>query len=201
MAALRRVLLALLVAGLVALGTFGAWLAFRWSGLGARMRVYSTPTLLREVQTLSQLVTVQYIIEKVEILEVPSQNLIGQAIGSENRVLMVCHGVVKAGIDFGELQPDDLRVNGSTITVRLPPARITDAYLDERQTKVIDRKTGLLAPSDKDLEQTARQNAVEDIRRAARNGGILKDAEERAQFQLRNLFHQMGYERVEFKSP
>jgi hypothetical protein len=38
----------------------------------------------------------------------------------------------------------------------------------------------LLRSFDKDLEQNARKQAVEDINRAARNGGILKDADERA---------------------
>jgi hypothetical protein len=50
----------------------------------------------------------------------------------------------------------------------------------------------------KDLEQTARQNAVDDIRRAARSGGILKDAEERARAMLTHLFRQLGFEEVEF---
>jgi hypothetical protein len=52
---------------------------------------------------------------------------------------------------------------------------------------------------DKDLEQAARQNAVADIRRAARTAGILKDADERAAAQLRSLFLQMGFEQVEFR--
>ena len=72
----------------------------------------------------------------------------------------------------------------------MPPPRVTDAYLDEKQTRVIERTTGLLRVFDKDLEQTARQNAVDDIRRSARNSGILKDADERARSQLKNLFHQ-----------
>ena len=50
----------------------------------------------------------------------------------------------------------------------------------------------------KDLEQTARLNAVEDIRRAARSSGILKDADDRARAQLKNFFQQLGLE-VEFK--
>ncbi len=51
---------------------------------------------------------------------------------------------------------------------------------------------------DKDLEQTARQSAVNDIRRAAKISGILKDADDRAKAQLKNLFHQMGFTEVEF---
>jgi len=64
---------------------------------------------------------------------------------------------------------------------------------------VVERTTGLLRMFDKDMEQTARQNAVDDIRRAARTAGILRDANERAQIQLKSLFLQMGFEEVEIR--
>jgi hypothetical protein len=113
--------------------------------------------------------------------------------------LLLAHGIVKAGIDLKKLTANDLQINQKKITVTLPPPQITDAYLDEKLTQVIDRKTGLLAPPDKDLEQTTRQHALDDIRRAARDDGILKDADERARDQLKNLFHQLGFSEVEFR--
>lgn len=36
-----------------------------------------------------------------------------------------------------------------------------DAYLDDASSQVIDQTTGLLRAFEKDLEQTARQNAVD----------------------------------------
>jgi hypothetical protein len=53
---------------------------------------------------------------------------------------------------------------------------------------------------DKDLEQTARQQAVEDLRRAALENGIVKDAQERGQAQLSNLFYQLGFTQVDFRT-
>ena len=84
--------------------------------------------------------------------------------------------------------------------MRLPPTRITDVYLDEKHTQVLERDTGFLRPFNKDLEQTARQNAVDDIGRSARAAGILKDADERARAQLTTFFRQLGFEQVEFRS-
>ena len=52
---------------------------------------------------------------------------------------------------------------------------------------------------DKNLESVARQQALDDIRRAARRGGILKEAETKAREQLANLFHQLGFDVVEFR--
>jgi hypothetical protein len=195
---LRGVLLVLLVAILFGAGLYSGFKISGWRVFGSSPKTYSTPTLLLQVQTLSELVTVKYVMEKVQVLEVPSENIFGRAVGSQNRVLLLAHGIVKGGIDLKRLKPEDLQVTEKQITVKLPVAQITDAYLDEKETRVIDRQTGLLAPSDKDLEQTTRQNALDDIRRAAREAGILKDAEERAQSQLKNLFHQLGFEKVEF---
>ena len=58
----------------------------------------------------------------------------------------------------------------------------------------------MLRTFDKDLEQVARQNAVDDLGRSARTIGILKDAEDRARDQLQVLFLQMGFEKVEIES-
>jgi len=94
-------------------------------------------------------------------------------------------------------------VTGRKITLHLPSATITDAYLDEKQTQVIDWQRGFLRTFDKDLEQTARRDAVDDISRAARLDGILNDADGRARLELALFLHQAGFEQVEFvdKSP
>jgi hypothetical protein len=190
----RFLMLVVAVAFLFGLGLLTGLLMLRWAWGGSGARIYGTAEILQQVKTLSQLVTVQYVLEKVEMYDDPKPWPLG-----ENRVLMVAHGTVKAGIDFSRLEAGDLQVSGKRISIRLPPAQITDAYLDEKQTRVVERTTGLLRQFDKDLEQNVRQNAVDDIRRGARNGGILKDADERARAQLKNLFLQLGFQEVEFR--
>lgn len=168
-------------------------------GIGSsRGRVYNTSTVLEQVQTLSELVTVKYVMEKVVIEEDPPQNTFRRMLPDDTRVILVAHGIVKAGVDLGKMKPQDLRLSGKQVTLALPKAQITDAYLDEKQTKVVEHNTSFLRDFNKDLEQSARLNAVEDIRRAARSSGILKDADERARAQLKNFFQQLGME-VEFK--
>jgi hypothetical protein len=160
-------------------------------------RIARSPVMLQQVQNLSQLVTVKYVVEKVVLLEDVSK-WYELSLG-ESSVLLVAHGIVKAGVDLKELKPGDLEVSGKTVKIKLPPARIADCYLDDQLTQVIERKTGLLRRFDKDLEQNARKQAVQDISIAARNDGILKDANERAKIELTALFQQMGYEEVKFK--
>jgi len=94
---------------------------------------------------------------------------------------------------------DDVTISGDRITIKLPPAQITDAYLDDQKSQVIDHETGLLRMFDKNLEQTARENAVDDIRRAARGAGILDDADQRARLELDVFLRDAGFKQVEFR--
>jgi len=148
--------------------------------------------VVQQVQSLSEIITVKYVIEKVVVLEDVKWY-------GENRVLLLAHGVVKAGIDLKRLQPSDVTISGKTITIRLPMPQITDAYLDDKATQVIDHSTGLLRSFDKDMEQTARQEAVEEVSLAAREGGILKDADARAKTELETFFKRAGFESVVFQ--
>lgn len=171
----------------------GAWLGFKAKYmLGGGLHFGSTATVVQQVQALSDLVTVKYVLEKVEVLEDAKWY-------GESKVLFLAHGVVKAGVDLKSLEPGDVTISGKTITLHLPPAQIMDAYLDDQNSQVIDHTTGLLRSFDKNLEQTARQNAVEDISRAARQGGILNDAQKQAEVELRTFLHQAGFEHVEFR--
>jgi hypothetical protein len=195
----RRAKIALAVTALFLLGLyFGSKLPRWFGGSKGATRTYDTPVLLQQVQTLSELVTVKYVVEKVEVWEDPPAGLFGQFVAGDNRILLLARGVVKAGVDFGQLKPDDLKVQGKTIWINLPSARVTDAYLDDKETKIIERKTGFLRSFDKNLEQNVRRTAVEDMRLAASRGGILRDANERARTQLASFFQLMGFERVEF---
>ena len=157
-----------------------------------------TVAVIQQIQTLSDLVTVKYVLEKVEIINSPPTSTLGMFVQGENRILLLAHGVVKAGIDLRKLKPQDVAIAGKKIMMHLPPPQITDAYLDENQTKVIDWQRGFLRDFDQNLETTARQDAVDDIRRAARSAGILKDANERAQQELAVFLNQAGYEQVVF---
>lgn len=193
-------IVAIVVVLLVAIFIGGLGLGYlvpRWLGLAQRQVFHNTATVIQQVRTVSELVTVKYVVERVVILE----DIKWIAGLGESRVLLLAHGVVKGGIDLSKIKEDDVKIRDKRIEIKLPPAQIMDAYLDEKQTRVIERTTGLLRTFDKDLEQTARQNAVDDIRRAARTGGILKEADVRARTQLTNLFKQMGFESVEFVSP
>jgi hypothetical protein len=188
----RDFLVALTAAVILALAVYLTFTAAHWMNHGAGLRLWSTTSVVREVQPLASLVSVKFVMEKVVLLQDAKWY-------GENRVLMLAHGVVNAGIDLKKLAPGDVEISGKKISLRLPPPQITDAYLDDKASQVIDHTTGLLRAFDKDLEQTARQNAVDDIARAARNSGILDEAQKRARAELENFFKGAGFEQIEFR--
>ena len=198
MANAQRAKTVLAVVILFLLGVYLGSRVQRWFSPRGATRVYDTPVLLQQVQTLSDLVTVKYVVEKVEVWNDPPSGLLSQFVAGDNRILLLARGVIKAGVDLGKLKPEDLRIDGKTIWINLPPAHITDAYLDDKETKVVERTTGFLRSFDKDLEQNIRHTAVEDMRQSASRGGILRDADERARTQLASFFTVMGFEKVEF---
>src|SRR5437016_14162786 len=132
----RLIIVGLVLAIAAGVALFVRLLWVRLPGVGAAPRIQNTATILQQVQTLSELVTVKYVLEKVVILEDVKWY-------GENRVLLVAHGIVKAGVDLQEIKPNDVRMDDKKVIIRLPQVRITDAYLDEKQTRVVDRTTGL----------------------------------------------------------
>jgi hypothetical protein len=175
-----------------ALGLFFGLLSYRWYQARAGGG-FNSAALLTKVQTLSQFVTVKYSLEKV--VEFEDAKWYG-----DSRVLLVAHGVVKAGLDLSQLGPGDIEISGKKISLALPRPRITDVYLDDHQTQILDHSTGAFRLFDKDLEQSARQRAVDELRLAASKNGILNDAAERGQSQLKILLYQLGFTDISLRS-
>ncbi|HAB19900.1 MAG TPA: hypothetical protein DCE44_26145, partial [Verrucomicrobiales bacterium] len=112
-------------------------------------------------------------------------------------LLMIAHGIVKSGVDLQNVTKKDVKISGSKISLTLPKPQLLDAYLDESKTEVVERSTGLLRMFDQKMEQEARRQALEQIRKAARSAGILKDAEDRTRLQLTVLARAAGFTDVE----
>ncbi|MBN9691433.1 MAG: DUF4230 domain-containing protein [Verrucomicrobia bacterium] len=189
----QRIVLVGVVAALLAvlaLSFAGGIFVARMGTPDGRPRISDTATVVTQIQTLSHLVTVKYVFEKVVVLD--DVKWYGQ-----NRLLMIAHGVVKAGVDLSKVTAADVTITGDRISLKLPRPLVMDTYLDEAKTEVLERSTGILRTYDQQMEQEARRQALEAIRKAARASGILKDAEERTRLQLTTLAHAAGFTSVE----
>jgi len=152
-------------------------------------------TIIREVQSLARLETIQYSVEKVITAEV-NQGVLGPLFG--DRLLFVAHGYVIAGVDLSKLESNQLQLEDGVLFVTLPEAEVFVATLDNDNSYVYDRETGILRKSAQDLETTARQVAEQEIESAALKDGILEQAQQNAEVYLERLFNTLGYDQVIF---
>jgi hypothetical protein len=156
------------------------------------------PPALLQVRALSDLSTAQMLMATIVEAD---QARVGNVL-YERLVLIAC-GRIKAGIDLAQLRDEDVRVEGDTVTVRLPKAKLLDSYLidDSTQactTKVYDRTNLILLPSSKDLESQAREKAVIALRETAVQSGILSEANKNARIAIERILLLAGYKQIVF---
>lgn len=147
-------------------------------------------TYINEVRALARLETIQYSVEKVITGETGGGTF--QALFGD-KILFVGHGTVIAGIDMDKLRPEDMRYENGVLTVRLPPAEIFIAALNNEKSYVYDRETGVLTRPDINLETLVRQRAEEEILRGALEDGILEQAQINAEAYLLKFFAALGF--------
>ncbi len=114
-------------------------------------------------------------------------------------MLLISVGEVEAGVDLSALGEDDVRVEGETVSIRLPEPEIFSVSLDEDETGVYDRDFGPLnLRPDDELVEEARAEAESKVEEAARENGILDTAETNAEESIRAFVTSLGFEEVRF---
>lgn len=159
-------------------------------------RTLDPPAVVKEIRPLKELVTVKYSVEKVVGIKEEKS-----PIGTES-ILLLVQGKVLAGIDFSELKPSDVMISkNNLVRIRLTPVHIQETYLDEKHTKVWDRSITWWTPwviPDADLEHKARLQALDDIKNAALEMGILTEAQRNAEAAIREILEAFGVQKVVF---
>jgi len=108
-------------------------------------------------------------------------------------------GDVIAGVDLSQIRDGDVRRDpDGTIVMRLPPPVVLITRIDNRESRVISRKTGLLRRADINLESRARQYAEGGIRSEAIRRGILPLASQNAESKLAAFMHTLGVRKMRF---
>jgi len=116
------------------------------------------PTVVRQIQQLQRLETVSYTMDKIISGEHDTPYFPKFLVG--DRLLLVVHGEVIAGVNLARLQPGDVAVQGHDISIRLPQAEVFSTRIDNAKTRVYSRDTGLFSSPDPNLESEVREEAV-----------------------------------------
>ena len=168
-----------------------------WSKLTGRTLSIdvSQPTVVDRIQKLQRLETVVYTMDKV--VSGAKENPIFPDFLAGDRLLMLVHGDVVAGIDFSSLKPGDVQVQGKQVHIHLPAAQVFSTRLDSARTRVYSRQTGLLVPTDPDLETRVRQEAERQLSAAALADGILRTAQQNGTATITSLLQGLGFEKID----
>ena len=156
------------------------------------------PSVVEQVQALSQLETARYTVKTV---------LTGEATGvlpgglTSDKILFIAYGNVVAGVDLSKLREQDVQVISGTVTMRLPAAEVLHHSLDNSKSSVYDRQTGFFTKADPNLETQVRQRAEQEIVNQALEDGVLKTAQDNAETTLRTLLRGLHYDSVTFLPP
>lgn len=197
-----------LLLGVLAIAAVGCLMLSRTSGRALLSHVLSAvtgrtvsidvsqPTVVDRIQRLQRLETVVYTVDK--LVTGSRENPVLPDFLAGDRLLMMVHGEVVAGIDFANLKPDDVRIDGKQIHLHLPAAQIFSTRLDSGKTRVYSRQTGWLVPSDPNLETQVRQEAERQMQDAALADGILKTAQQNAAATIASLLQGLGFEKIDF---
>jgi hypothetical protein len=198
-----------LVLGVLFVGSMGwlvlsrssgrTWLSHLWSAVtGGTLSIdVSQPTVVDRIQRLQRLETVVYTMDK--LVTGAKENPIFPDFLAGDRLLMMVHGEVVAGIDFSNLKAGDVRVEGKQVHLRLPSSQVFSTRLDGAKTRVYSRQTGFLVPTDPNLETQVRQEAEHQLQEAALADGILRTAQQNAASTITSLLQGLGFEKIEFE--
>jgi Protein of unknown function (DUF4230) len=196
---LALVIVVLGVALGVGLARFGSSLPIVGPLLGEKPpRTTTGPVVVEGMKELDQLATVRWT-ESVPVTRKTGGDILDRLVSGE-KVIVIATGKVEAGVDLGDIDKDQVSVNGDSVTIDLPEPEILSASLDEERTRVYDRDfSPLNLRPDDDLVEEARLQAVEKITDAARENEILDTAEHNAEDSVRAFVTTLGFEEVRFR--
>jgi hypothetical protein len=196
---LALVIVVLSVASGLGLARFGSSLPMVGPLLGEKPpRTTTGPVVVEGIKELDHLATVRWT-ESVPVTRETGGDILDRLFSGE-KVIVIATGKVEAGVDLGDIEKDDVGVNGDSVTIDLPEPEILSASLDEGRTRVYDRDfSPLNLRPDDQLVEEARLQAIQKIKDAARENEILDTAEHNAEDSVRAFVTTLGFEEVRFR--
>ena len=152
------------------------------------------PTVVRQIQQLQKLETVSYTMDK--IIGGARDNPYLPKFLAGDRILLVVHGEVVAGVNLANIKNSDVSVQGHNISLHLPPAEIFSTRIDNAKSRVYSRDTGLFSSPDPNLESEVREEAERQLQQAALVDGILKSADQNARNTVTGMLTGLGFTQV-----
>ncbi|GAB4239190.1 MAG: hypothetical protein Kow0049_26330 [Stanieria sp.] len=164
-------------------------------------RIELATAIVKQVQEVQELTTAVYTMETV--VPASAERKIGEWVIATTKLVYIAHGEVRAGIDFNQLTPQQIKITPDKIQINLPPPQILDQKIDVNRSRVFDYNRGFLnlgpdlAPQ---LQTQAQQETLKQIVDAACDQGILNSANDKAKQTLTQLLNHSSKQPIEIKT-
>jgi hypothetical protein len=152
------------------------------------------PTVVRQIRQLQRLETVSYTMDKIIGGGKDNPYLPRFLVG--DRLLLLVHGEVVAGVDLSKVQPGDIGIEGRSVSIHLPAAEVFSTRVDNARTRVYSRDTGVFSSADPNLETQVRQEGERQLEQSALQDGILKAADQNARQTICGMLQGLGFDQV-----
>lgn len=160
-------------------------------------------TVITQIRNIGRLETVSYTLEKVIPYDQDS-NSIWRFLGNHTKLFIV-HGEVIAGFDLTLLSKDNVKIQGTAITINLPPPQILETNLDEAQTRTYDVTQGPLGLFPEGLDSNTELQILAaakiSLKDDACKGDILPKASDNARQQFTSFLIELGFKTVTINIP
>lgn len=145
------------------------------------------------LQQMSDLATAEYVVTK--IIKASDDKTWYKA--GDRKILMSCKATIVAGIDLSKLSEEDFSINGESITITLPRAKLLYINIKPEDIKTAYEEVSLFRT--KFTSQEKNQLAVQaenQINESIPSLGVLITAETNASLFVDNFLKNLGYKNI-----
>ena len=153
------------------------------------------PAIVQQLRARNEWITFSY--QADQVIEGSREGNFFQNLLYGDRILLQARAEIGAGIDMSQLDESQVQINGTAISIVLPPAQIIYSRLDNEQTRIYDRQQGWLSRGDVNLETNARIYAERSILEAACESNILDRAAISGQENITDLLKATGFTEID----
>lgn len=115
----------------------------------------------------------------------------------DRKILLSCKATVKAGVNLNQIKESDIEVEGTKITIQLPPPEIVSFEMnpDLIRTEMTD-VNGFRSDFSQVEKSKVLQKGEESIRKDLKKLHILDEAEQNAKIFIIDFYKNLGFEQV-----
>jgi hypothetical protein len=157
----------------------------------------STPVLIKEVKNIAQLMTMasfdEVVVDGSKVLtsSLPGLGLAGK-VEKNTEIVIIGKGQVVAGIDLQELDEKKIYLEGDSVSITLPKARVLDAIVNPSQYEIFIEEKGWSPEEVNALKVQARDRMV----KRSVDQGLLKKADVKAKMIMESFLRSAGFKQV-----